>query len=87
MNELETLRAQLQAANARADRAEVNCDMLTRERDNAVLTFKAQLDERFRALFADLGEAHTGERFGSVEEEILTGRLRFVRDVLAQESV
>ena len=57
------------------------------ERDNAVLTFKAKLWNKLQAQLSDVPEANHGEKFGSVEEEVMMHRLRSILNTLREEGV
>ena len=76
--------AQIEAAERRADQ---NIHEAFRERDTAVLTFKSRLWDAIRAQLADVTDPTHGETFTNTEEEVLTTRLRIIRDTLRSEGV
>lgn len=87
----EDLTRRLAAANARINAAESRADQniheALRERDSAVLTFKAKLWDTVQAQLSDVTDPILGEVFASTEEEVLTIRLRSIRDALRAEGV
>ncbi|MDB5308647.1 MAG: hypothetical protein JWO38_2849 [Gemmataceae bacterium] len=76
--------ARIAAAESRADQ---NIHEAFRERDAAVLTFKARLWAAVQAQLSDVTDPTPGEEFASTEEEVLTTRLRSIRDTLRAEGV
>ncbi len=90
-NRVAELTRRLAAADARIEAAESRADQniheAFRERDAAVLTFKARLWDAVQAQLADVSDPTPGEQFGSTEEEVLTTRLRRIRDALRAEGV
>jgi len=76
--------ARIAAAESRADQ---NIHEAFRERDAAVLTFKARLWDAVQAQLSDVTDPTPGEEFASTEEEVLTTRLRNIRDTLRAEGV
>lgn len=72
------------AAESRADQ---NIHEAFRERDAAVLTFKARLWAAVQAQLSDVTDPTPGEEFASTEEEVLTTRLRSIRDTLRAEGI
>lgn len=90
-NRVAELTRRLAAADARIEAAESRADQniheAFRERDAAVLTFKARLWDTVHAQLADVSDPTPGEQFGSTEEEVLMTRLRRIRDALRAEGV
>ena len=76
--------SRITAAESRADQ---NIHEAFRERDAAVLTFKARLWGAVQAQLSDVTDPTPGEEFASTEEEVLTTRLRSIRDTLRAEGV
>ena len=74
----------IEAAERRADQ---NIHEAFRERDAAVLTFKAKLWDAIQAQLADVTDPTHGERFANTEEEVLTTRLRTIRNILRAEGI
>lgn len=68
-------------------RAVVNIHAAQRERDAAVLTFKAGLWDAVQAQVADITDPSPDEAFGSTEEKVIMTRLRGIRDALRREGV
>ena len=87
----EELARRLVAADARINAAESRADQniheAFRERDAAILTFKARLWDAVQAQLSDVTDPTPGEQFASTEEEVLTTRLRRIRDTLRAEGV
>jgi len=85
------LARRLASADARINTAESRADQniheAFRERDAAVLTFKARLWDAVQAQLSDVTDPIPGEEFASTEEEVLTTRLRSIRDTLRAEGV
>jgi hypothetical protein len=69
------------------DRADQNIHEAFRERDEALRTFKARLWDLIQAQLSDVTDPTPGEEFASIEEEVLTTRLRSIRDTLRAEGV
>jgi uncharacterized coiled-coil protein SlyX len=76
--------ARINAAESRADQ---NIHEAFRERDAAVLTFKSRLWDAVQAQLSDVTDPTPGEEFESTLEEVLTTRLRSIRDALRGEGI
>jgi uncharacterized coiled-coil protein SlyX len=68
-------------------RADQNIHEAYRERDAAVLTFQARVWDAVRAQLVDVTDSTPGEKFNTTEEEVLTDRLRKIRDTLREEGI
>ena len=76
--------ARIEAAESRADQ---NIHEAFRERDAAILTFKARLWDAVQAQLCDVTDPTPDEKFASTEEEVLMTRLRSIRATLRAEGV